>query len=68
MDLGCIGLYYLCSEKKDADQLHSYRAADLPLCKNFSQDAARVFDVYMYICFVIVQYVVSTEQFIARFL
>ena len=26
------GLYYLCSENKDADQLHSYRAADLRLC------------------------------------
>ena len=26
------GLYYLCSEKKGADQLRSYRAADLRLC------------------------------------
>ena len=26
------GLYYLCSENKEADQLHSYCAADLHLC------------------------------------
>ena len=26
------GLYYLCSENKDADQLRSYGAADLYLC------------------------------------
>ena len=26
------GLYYLCSENKGADQLHSYCAADLHLC------------------------------------
>ena len=26
------GLYYLCSKKKGADQLHGYRTADLPLC------------------------------------
>ena len=26
------GLYYLCSKNKDADQLHSYHAADLHLC------------------------------------
>ena len=26
------GLYYLCSENKDADQLRNYRAADLRLC------------------------------------
>ena len=26
------GLYYLCSEFKEADQLHSYCAADLHLC------------------------------------
>ena len=25
-------VYYLCSEKKDADQLRSYREADLCLC------------------------------------
>ena len=25
------GLYYLCSENKGADQLHSYREADLLL-------------------------------------
>ena len=25
------GLYYLCSENKDADQLRGYRKADLPL-------------------------------------
>ena len=26
------GLYYLCSENKCADQLHSYREADMRLC------------------------------------
>ena len=26
------GLYYLCSENKDADQLRGYREADLCLC------------------------------------
>ena len=26
------GLYYLCSENKGADQLRSYREADLHLC------------------------------------
>ena len=26
------GLYYPCSEKKDADQLRGYREADLRLC------------------------------------
>ena len=26
------GLYYLCSENKDADQLRGYRKADLRLC------------------------------------
>ena len=26
------GLYYLCSENKDADQLHGNREADLRLC------------------------------------
>ena len=26
------GLYYLCSENKGTDQLHSYCAADLSLC------------------------------------
>ena len=26
------GLYYLCSENKEADQLPSYYAADLHLC------------------------------------
>ena len=26
------GLYYLCRENKDADQLRSYREADLRLC------------------------------------
>ena len=26
------GLYYLCSENKDADQLRGYREADLRLC------------------------------------
>ena len=26
------GLFYLCSENKGADQLHSYREADLRLC------------------------------------
>ena len=26
------GLYYPCSENKGADQLHSYREADLRLC------------------------------------
>ena len=26
------GLYYLCSENKGTDQLHSYFAADLHLC------------------------------------
>ena len=26
------GLYYLCSENKDADQLRGYREADLHLC------------------------------------
>ena len=26
------GLYYLCSENKEADQLGSYYAADLNLC------------------------------------
>ena len=34
LDLGKRGiqLYYLCSEYKDADQLHGYRAIDLRLC------------------------------------
>ena len=27
-----LGVYYLCSEKKVADQLHGYPAADLCLC------------------------------------
>ena len=27
-----VGLYYLCSENKGADQLRGYREADLPLC------------------------------------
>ena len=26
------GLYYLCSENKDADQLRGYREADLRIC------------------------------------
>ena len=26
------GLYYLCSKNKGADQLHSYRKAELGLC------------------------------------
>ena len=26
------GLYYLCSENKDSDQLRGYREADLRLC------------------------------------
>ena len=26
------GLYYLCGENKDPDQLHGYREADLRLC------------------------------------
>ena len=40
------GLYYLCSENKDADQLHGYSAADLHLFffvyakVRFSNDAA----------------------------
>ena len=43
------GLYYLCSEKKGADQLCGYRTADLHLCfriyiqKNrFSHDMAHM--------------------------
>ena len=42
------GLYYLCSENKDADQLRGYRVADLLLCfcickKNrFSYDASQI--------------------------
>ena len=31
-DLGSRGLYYSCSEYKDADQLRGYREADLHLC------------------------------------
>ena len=39
-------LYYLCSENKDADQLHDYRADDLRLCfpyvkSRFSHNAAQ---------------------------
>ena len=41
------GLYYLFSENKGADQLRSYRKADLLLCfrickKRFSHDAAHI--------------------------
>ena len=41
------GLYYLCSENKDADQLRSYCAADLCLCFRiwkswFSHNAAHI--------------------------
>ena len=31
------GLYYQCSENKDADQLHCYRKADLHLCFRISK-------------------------------
>ena len=31
------GLYYLCSENKDADQLRGYREADLRLCFRISK-------------------------------
>ena len=42
------GLYYPCSENKDADQLRGYREADLCLCfricnVGFSHDAAHLF-------------------------
>ena len=30
--LKVVGLYYLCSENKGADQLRGYREADLRLC------------------------------------
>ena len=42
------GLYYPCSENKDADQLRGYREADLRLCfriyakSRFSHDAAQI--------------------------
>ena len=43
-------LYYidLCSENKCADQMHGYRALDLPLCfriykKQVSHDAAHLY-------------------------
>ena len=41
------GLYYPCSENKDADQLRDYRAADLRLCfrickSRFSHDEAQI--------------------------
>ena len=32
------GLYYLCSENKDADQLRGYREADLRLCFSHMQN------------------------------
>ena len=32
------GLYYLCSENKEADQLRSYCAADLHLCFAFANN------------------------------
>ena len=38
------GLFYLCSENKDADQLRGYREADLRLCFRtcwLSHDAAQ---------------------------
>ena len=31
------GLYYLCSENKDADQLRGFREADLRLCFRISK-------------------------------
>ena len=40
-----MGLYYLCSENKGADQLRGYREADLRLCFRicwFSHDAAHL--------------------------
>ena len=37
------GLYYLCSENKDADQLRGYREADLRLC--FSHIQTLVFSL-----------------------
>ena len=33
------GLFYLCSENKGADQLRSYREADLRLCFLYMQKA-----------------------------
>ena len=40
-------MYYLCSENKGADQLRSYREADLHLCfgiakSRFSHDVAHI--------------------------
>ena len=42
-----MGLYYPCSENKDADQLRGYREADLRLCfrickSRFSHDEAHI--------------------------
>ena len=34
------GLYYLCSENKDADQLRGYREADLRLCFSICKKAS----------------------------
>ena len=47
------GLYYLCSENKGADQLCSYRTADLHLFfayakSQFSHDMAHINYVYFY--------------------
>ena len=33
------GLYYLCSENKNADQLSGYRKADLRLCFGISKNS-----------------------------
>ena len=48
MDLDGEGLYYPCSENKDADQLHGYVEADLRLCfriyakSRFSHNEAQI--------------------------
>ena len=37
------GLYYLCSENKDADQLRGYHEADLRLCFCICKKAKSLF-------------------------
>ena len=47
------GLYYICSENNDPDQLCGFRAADLCLCFHiyaksvFSHDAAHIINVFL---------------------
>ena len=39
-------MHYLCSENKDADQLHCYRATDLHLCLHISTKQAYITNHY----------------------